>query len=111
VGFVASPNFQAMSLAALPVFECANTSPAKAVEVLRLEAAKIMLEDGHYSLDVVARETGFADRERMRRAFVRAFGASPREIRRDARCDDRVASAVGEGSICIQLVHKVLAEG
>jgi thioredoxin reductase (NADPH) len=23
----------------------------------------------------------------------------------------RVASAVGEGSICIQLVHKVLAEG
>lgn len=58
VGFVAPPNFQAMSLAALPVFE-----------------------------------------------FVFAVG----DVR--ANSIKRVASAVGEGSICIQLVHKVLAEG
>ncbi len=42
-------------------------SPAKAVEHLRLEAARAMMEDGRHPIDVVARETGFADRERMRR--------------------------------------------
>ncbi|KQT57163.1 AraC family transcriptional regulator [Methylobacterium sp. Leaf456] len=60
-------------------------SPAKAVENLRLEAARTMLEDGRHSLDTVARETGFADRERMRRAFLRAFGQPPQVIRRSVR--------------------------
>lgn len=56
-------------------------SPAKAVERLRLEAARFMLEEGHHPVNVVARETGFADRERMRRAFVRAFGLPPQALR------------------------------
>ncbi|GJE59769.1 GlxA family transcriptional regulator [Methylobacterium trifolii] len=60
-------------------------SPAKAVENLRLDAARTMLEDGRHSLDTVAQETGFADRERMRRAFLRAFGQPPQVIRRNAR--------------------------
>lgn len=60
-------------------------SPAKAVENLRLDAARTMLEDGRHSLDSVAQETGFADRERMRRAFLRAFGQPPQVIRRNAR--------------------------
>lgn len=60
-------------------------SPAKAVENLRLDAARTMLEDGRHSLDTVAHETGFADRERMRRAFLRAFGQPPQVIRRIAR--------------------------
>jgi len=60
-------------------------SPAKAVENLRLEVARTMLEDGRHSLDTVAQETGFADRERMRRAFLRAFGQPPQVIRRQAR--------------------------
>lgn len=60
-------------------------SPAKAVENLRLEAARTMLEDGRHSLDTVAQETGFADRERMRRAFLRAFGQPPQVIRRNVR--------------------------
>jgi transcriptional regulator GlxA family with amidase domain len=34
---------------------------------------------------VVARETGFADPERMRRAFLRAFGQPPQAIKRAAR--------------------------
>ncbi|MCE4226778.1 GlxA family transcriptional regulator [Methylobacterium sp. C25] len=63
-------------------------SPAKAVENLRLEAARTMLEDGRHSLDTVARETGFADRERMRRAFLRAFGQPPQVIRRSVRHHD-----------------------
>ena len=59
-------------------------SPAKAVENLRVEAARVMLEQGRHPVDVVARETGFADRERMRRAFLRAFGQPPQVIRRNS---------------------------
>ncbi|ARP84587.1 AraC family transcriptional regulator [Bordetella genomosp. 8] len=57
-------------------------SPAKAVELLRLEAARAMLEDGRHSMDVVARDTGFADRDRMRRAFLRTYGQPPTGLKR-----------------------------
>ncbi|MBU6492178.1 MAG: helix-turn-helix domain-containing protein, partial [Burkholderiales bacterium] len=60
-------------------------SPAKAVEHLRLEAARLMLESGRHPIDVIAHETGFGDRERMRRAFLRAFGQPPQAIRRTTR--------------------------
>jgi transcriptional regulator GlxA family with amidase domain len=60
-------------------------SPAKAVEHLRVEAARLLMEEGRLPIDIVARETGFADRERMRRAFLRAFGQPPQAIRRAAR--------------------------
>lgn len=63
-------------------------SPAKAVERLRLEAAKAMLEDGRHAMDVVARDTGFADRDRMRRAFLRFFGQPPQSLRRSLRLMD-----------------------
>jgi transcriptional regulator GlxA family with amidase domain len=60
-------------------------SPAKAVERLRLEAARFMMEEGRHSVNVVAQETGFADRERMRRAFLRTFGVPAQALRRNAR--------------------------
>lgn len=60
-------------------------TPAKAVEHLRLEAARVMMEQSRHPIDVVAEETGFADRERMRRAFIRTFGQPPQAIRRSAR--------------------------
>ena len=60
-------------------------SPAKAVENFRLEAARLMVEQGRLPIDVAARETGFADPDRMRRAFLRAFGEPPQAIRRNAR--------------------------
>jgi transcriptional regulator GlxA family with amidase domain len=62
-------------------------SPAKAVENLRVEAARVMMEQSRHPVDVVASETGFADRERMRRAFLRAFGQPPQVIRRNARAE------------------------
>jgi transcriptional regulator GlxA family with amidase domain len=62
-------------------------SPAKAVEHLRVEAARLMMESSRHPIDVVASETGFADRERMRRAFVRAFGQPPQVIRRNAQVE------------------------
>lgn len=57
-------------------------SPARAVEQLRVEAARVMLEHGRLQMDVIAREVGLVDRERLRRAFLRTFGRSPRTIRR-----------------------------
>jgi len=65
-------------------------SPAKAVEKLRLEAARLMIEQSHHPIDVVARETGFVDRRRMREAFLRNFGQPPQVIRRNARAEDSV---------------------
>jgi transcriptional regulator GlxA family with amidase domain len=60
-------------------------SPAKAVEHLRVEAARLMLEQGRLSLDVIANEVGFSDRDRMRRAFLRTLGQPPQAIRRVGR--------------------------
>jgi transcriptional regulator GlxA family with amidase domain len=58
--------------------------PAKAVERLRADAARPLLEDGRESLETIAEIVGFADAERMRRAFVRTFGQSPQAMRRAA---------------------------
>ncbi|WP_020656971.1 GlxA family transcriptional regulator [Massilia niastensis] len=66
-------------------------SPARAIEVLRVEAARAMIETSNHPIDVVARETGFADPERMRRAFLRAFGQPPQAIKRAAREQASVA--------------------
>ncbi|WP_397451783.1 GlxA family transcriptional regulator [Pseudomonas sp. NA-150] len=60
-------------------------SPAKAIERLRVESARLMMEGGRHPIDVVAHDTGFGDRERMRRAFIRAFGQSPQTIQRASR--------------------------
>ena len=62
-------------------------SPAKAVENLRVEAARLMMEQSRHPIDLIARQTGFVDRDRMRRAFLRAFGQPPQVIRRNARVE------------------------
>jgi len=46
-----------------------------------------MMEQSRHPIEVIARQTGFADRDRMRRAFLRAFGQPPQVIRRNARAD------------------------
>ncbi|MFN3857507.1 MAG: GlxA family transcriptional regulator [Caulobacter sp.] len=62
-----------------------GTTPAKAVERLRLEAARGLLESQPLRLEDIAVESGFGDAERMRRAFVRAFGQPPQAMRRVRR--------------------------
>jgi transcriptional regulator GlxA family with amidase domain len=62
-------------------------SPAKAIENLRVEAARNLMEQSRHSIDVVARQTGFSDRDHMRRAFLRAFGQPPQVLRRHARLE------------------------
>jgi len=59
-------------------------SPGKAVERLRVEAARLLMETTRHPIEVIARETGFGDRERMRQAFLRAFGQPPQAIQRAA---------------------------
>ena len=62
-----------------------GVSPAKAIESLRLEAARLMVEQTRHPVEVIAVETGFGDQERMRRAFLRGFGQPPQAMRRSAQ--------------------------
>jgi len=62
-----------------------GVTPAKAIERLRLEAARERVEEGTVPIDRIALDTGFGDSERMRRAFLRAFGQPPQALRRAAR--------------------------
>ncbi|MEW6644128.1 MAG: GlxA family transcriptional regulator [Pseudomonadota bacterium] len=62
-------------------------TPSKAVERLRVEAAKARVEAVGEPIEEVARTTGFRDPERMRRAFIRAFGQPPQALRRAARSE------------------------
>lgn len=61
-----------------------GVTPAKAVERMRAEAARTALERGG-GIQEIARKTGFGDPERMRRAFVRLYGAPPAAMRRTLR--------------------------
>ncbi|KAF1048031.1 MAG: HTH-type transcriptional regulator CdhR [Herbaspirillum frisingense] len=69
-------------------------SPAKAVEKLRLEAAKALIEAGHNVIAAIAADTGFGDEERMRRAFLRAFGKPPQAMVREVRARHEAREAL-----------------
>jgi transcriptional regulator GlxA family with amidase domain len=69
-----------------------GSSPAKAIENLRLESARLLVEQGRHSLDSIATQTGFGDRDRMRRAFLRVYGQSPQSLRSAAEPLDEPVS-------------------
>jgi transcriptional regulator GlxA family with amidase domain len=62
-----------------------GTTPAKAVERLRLEVARTAIETGHAPVERIAEDAGFGDPSRMRRAFLRTFGQPPQALRRVAK--------------------------
>jgi transcriptional regulator GlxA family with amidase domain len=62
-----------------------GTTPSKAIERLRVEAARSRVQGSSEAIERVAEVTGFRDPERMRRAFIRAFGQPPQSLRRAAR--------------------------
>lgn len=64
-------------------------SPAKAIERLRLEAARAQVEQSDMPIEHIAMAVGFRDPERMRRAFLRAFGQPPQAMRRIQKTDKR----------------------
>ncbi|QNA85481.1 GlxA family transcriptional regulator [Sphingomonas sp. So64.6b] len=62
-------------------------TPAKAIERIRVEAARMRLQDGAEPVEQIALAVGFTDPERMRRAFVKLYGLPPQAIRRANRRD------------------------
>ena len=56
-------------------------TPAKAVEAIRIEVARELLETTDMGVKEIANRCGFHDDERMRRAFVRTLKTSPTEYR------------------------------
>jgi transcriptional regulator GlxA family with amidase domain len=62
-----------------------GATPSKAVERLRIEVARQRVQSSSEAIERVAETTGFRDPERMRRAFIRAFGQPPQSLRRAAR--------------------------
>lgn len=60
-------------------------TPARAIERMRAEAARPRVEDGHEPIEMIARDAGFVDAERMRRTFVKLYGQAPQAMRRSAR--------------------------
>ena len=62
-----------------------GSTPSKAVERLRIEVARQHVQSSSEAIERVAETTGFRDPERMRRAFIRAFGQPPQSLRRAAR--------------------------
>lgn len=55
-------------------------TPAKAVERIRVEAARRMLEGGE-AVKQTARRCGFGSEETLRRAFLRTLGTTPQDYR------------------------------
>lgn len=59
----------------------AQTTPARFVERVRVEAARDLLESSRSSVDAVAASCGFGSAETMRRAFLRVLEVGPGEYR------------------------------
>jgi len=59
-----------------------GVTPARYVERVRLEAARMRLEDSAEPVAAIAASCGFGSAETMRRAFLRALGVAPAEYRR-----------------------------
>jgi transcriptional regulator GlxA family with amidase domain len=62
-----------------------GVTPARALERLRIDVAREQVERSPAPMDQIARGVGFGDVERMRCAFLRAFGQPPQALRRAAR--------------------------
>lgn len=62
-----------------------GVTPGRFVERVRLEAARMRLEDGGEDVGAIASRCGFGTPETMRRAFLRALHVSPAEYRRRFR--------------------------
>lgn len=57
-------------------------SPAKAVEAIRLDAARRRLEETTDRIEKIAADCGFSGEEQVRLAFLRTLGIPPRDYRK-----------------------------
>jgi transcriptional regulator GlxA family with amidase domain len=56
-------------------------TPARAIDQLRLEAARRLLGDTSFPVKRVAARCGFGSEETMRRSFLRSIGVTPQAYR------------------------------
>jgi transcriptional regulator GlxA family with amidase domain len=56
-------------------------TPAKAIERLRLDQARTLIETTNLRLITIAARVGFGSEERLRRSFQRALGVAPNDYR------------------------------
>ena len=56
--------------------------PAKAIEAIRIDAARRRLEGSTDRIETIVAHTGFTGEEQMRSAFIRSLGIPPREYRK-----------------------------
>jgi transcriptional regulator GlxA family with amidase domain len=61
--------------------EATGQTPARAIERLRVEAARRQLVDSRVPAKRIARRCGFGTEETMRRSFLRLLSTSPRDYR------------------------------
>ena len=61
--------------------EATGLTPARAVERLRVEAARRLLSDTRAPIKRIARQCGFGTEETMRRSFLRLLSTSPQDYR------------------------------
>jgi len=60
-------------------------TPARYVEQVRVEAARMLLETSDAPLDTIARQTGMSSTEALRRSFTREVGTTPHAYRQRFR--------------------------
>lgn len=72
--------------------ERTGRTPARAVQVFRVEAARRLLENTDGLVDRIAQRCGFGDEERMRVTFQRHLGVAPRDYRRRFAARDAPSS-------------------
>jgi transcriptional regulator GlxA family with amidase domain len=53
--------------------------PAKFIERLRVERARVIIEDTRLSMAEIARKSGFDSEQRMRRSFQRVLAINPQD--------------------------------
>ena len=58
-----------------------GVSPARSVELIRLDAAKRLLQMSDLSLKLVSSRCGFGDEQRLRQVFLRHLGIPPSDYR------------------------------
>lgn len=67
-------------------------TPAKTVEIIRVDAARRLLEETTDRIEGIARACGFSNEEQMRSAFVRTLNISPRNYRKRFAADRTAAN-------------------
>jgi transcriptional regulator GlxA family with amidase domain len=61
--------------------EAAGVTPARAIERLRVEAARRLLSDSRLPVKRISQRCGFGSEETMRRSFLRVLSATPSDYR------------------------------